>query len=84
VISAEGKSQEIDVLLQAGDSEAPVVSFLSPLNNTTVQDTVNVQVDARDNIGVKQVDFYVDGALRTSDTTPPFEYKWDTKNERDK
>ena len=47
--------------------------LVSPLSGT-----VTVSAMATDNVGVTQVDFFVDGALIGSDTASNFEVQWDT------
>ena len=37
-----------------------------------------VSAAASDNIGVRRVDFYVDGVLKASDTSAPYSLSWDT------
>ena len=40
--------------------------------------SVSVTAGASDNVGVTKVEFYLDGALRTTDTTSPYSWSWDT------
>jgi hypothetical protein len=61
-----------------GDTTAPTVSVTAPTNGSTVSGTVSVNATASDNVGVSKVEFYVDGALRSTDTTSPYSYSWDT------
>ncbi len=57
------------------DTTAPTVSISSPTSGTTiVGDAVSVTVTASDNIAVSKVDLYVDGALRTTDTSSPYSF----------
>lgn len=60
------------------DTQAPTVAIGQPADGTTVADTVVVSVDAADDVGVTQVDLYVDGTYFASDTTTPFGFSWDT------
>lgn len=64
---------------EARDDVAPTVSIASPSNNSTVTDTVVVQVQATDNTGVTKVEFYIDGILVSTKGTAPWEHKWPTK-----
>ncbi|MBU1260989.1 MAG: hypothetical protein KKI18_05080, partial [Planctomycetes bacterium] len=59
----------------------PTVSITSPLNGATVSGTVNVTADASDDNGVDKVGFYIDDVLKSTDTTSPYEYSWDTTAE---
>lgn len=54
------------------DVTPPTVSISSPANGATVSGTVNVTATASDNVGVTKVDFYVDGALKSTTTVSPF------------
>ncbi len=45
------------------DVEAPVITFLSPEDGSSVNRTVNINVTAQDNSGVTQVTIQVNGAL---------------------
>ena len=62
----------------AGDTTPPQVSISSPANNSTVSGTVNIQATATDNVGVSKVEFYVDNSLKSTDTSLPYAYSWDT------
>ena len=61
-----------------GDTTPPQVSITAPLNNATLSGSVNIQATASDNVGVTKVEFYVDNALKSTDTTSPYAYSWDT------
>jgi len=61
-----------------GDTTAPTVSITAPLNGATVVGTVAINATASDNVGVTKVEFYVDGALKSTDTTSPYSYSWDS------
>ncbi len=60
------------------DTTAPTTSLTAPANGSTVSGTVNIAANATDNTGVIRVEFYVDGALRSSDTSSPYSYSWNT------
>jgi Big-like domain-containing protein len=61
-----------------GDTTPPAVSITAPSNGATVSGTVAVNASASDNVGVTKVEFYLDGALKSSDTTSPYSWSWDT------
>jgi hypothetical protein len=61
-----------------GDTTPPTVSITAPLNGATVVGTVSINATASDNIGVTKVEFYVDGALKSTDMTSPYSYSWDS------
>lgn len=62
------------------DTTAPTTSLSAPADNSTatVGSTVNVAATATDNVGVSKVDFLVNGAVVSTDTTSPYEYAWNT------
>lgn len=78
-----------DAAGNAGTSAPQMISVSNGIDNTPptvtlnalaspASGTVTVSAIATDNIGVTQVDFFVDGVLIGSDTTSPFEALWDT------
>ncbi len=60
------------------DTTPPVTSITAPAAGSTVSGTVSVTASASDNVGVTNVQFYVDGALAGSDATSPYAYSWNT------
>ena len=61
------------------DQIPPVVSIFYPAQGATVARTVPIRVEAKDNVAVRHVLFYVDGKLHTVRMTdPPFSANWDT------
>jgi len=60
------------------DTAAPTASVASPSANTTLTGTVPVSATATDNVGVTKVEFYVDNAMKASDSSSPFSYSWST------
>ncbi|HWS70484.1 MAG TPA: Ig-like domain-containing protein, partial [Thermoanaerobaculia bacterium] len=60
------------------DTTAPTVSVTAPTAGSTVSGTVSINASASDNVGVAKVEFYVDGALRSTDTTSPYSWSWNT------
>jgi beta-lactamase superfamily II metal-dependent hydrolase len=61
-----------------GDITAPTTSITAPLAGATVSGTATVSASASDNIGVTKVEFYLDGALQSTDTTSPYSWSWNT------
>jgi hypothetical protein len=57
---------------------SPTISLTSPANNETVSGTVSVNATASDNVGVTSVGFYVNGELKSTDTSTPYLYSWNT------
>jgi hypothetical protein len=61
-----------------GDTQAPTVSITAPVSGATLVGTVSVTASASDNVGVTKVEFYLDGALKSTDTTSPYAWSFDT------
>lgn len=62
----------------ASDTTAPTASITAPANGATVSATVSVTANASDNVGVTKVEFYLDGVLKSTDTSSPYAWSWDT------
>jgi leucyl aminopeptidase len=60
------------------DPTPPTVALTAPAAGANVTGTTTMTANAADNIAVSRVDFFVDGALRGTDTTAPYSYGWDT------
>lgn len=60
------------------DTEAPTVTITNPAAGTTVSGMVSVTAVATDNVGVTQVEFYIDDVLKSTDTSSPYSWNWDT------
>ncbi len=60
------------------DTTPPTASITSPANGASVSGAITVAVSASDNVGVSQVQLYLDGALFATDTISPFSFAWDT------
>ncbi|OGN34500.1 MAG: hypothetical protein A3F98_01440 [Candidatus Yanofskybacteria bacterium RIFCSPLOWO2_12_FULL_41_8] len=58
----------------------PTVSITSLFSGLTVLGTMTINITATDNIGVTRTEFYVDGALKGTDSTWPYTLTWDTTN----
>ena len=62
------------------DTTPPVVTINSPADGAAVSGIINVQGTATDNVGVIQVEFYVDFQLVTSNPAGSFLFVWDTRS----
>ena len=63
----------------AGDTTPPSTSVTAPANGATVSSTVSVTATASDNIAVTKMEIYIDGTLRTSNTSATsLTYSWNT------
>ena len=58
--------------------QPPEISITSPLSGSNVSGSVSVEVSATDDIGIKKVEFYIDGVLKKIDKKSPYDYAWDT------
>ena len=63
------------------DTLPPTVSIDSPFNGAEISGQVTVTASASDDRGVTQVEFYVDGGLKATDTSDPYSYRWSTIKE---
>lgn len=63
-----------------GDATAPTVSITSPASGATVSGTVNVTVNATDNVAVTSVTYSVDGVSLATSSTAPFSTSWNVTN----
>jgi len=61
-----------------GDTTAPTTSITSPAAGATVSGTISVTASASDNVGVTKVEFYLDGALKSTSTTSPYSWSFNT------
>jgi hypothetical protein len=68
----------IFAVTSAPDTTPPTTSITAPTNGSTVSGTVNVTASASDNVGVTRVEFWIDGALASTDTTSPYGFSWVT------
>ncbi len=65
------------------DNTAPTVSITNPANGSTVSGTVSITADASDDNGISKVIFYIDGVSKSTDTSSPYSYSWNTTAESD-
>jgi hypothetical protein len=62
------------------DTTPPTVSVSTPINNSTVTDSVLISANASDNVRVEKVEFYIDGNLTHTRSTIPWQYNWVVQN----
>ncbi len=72
------------------DGTPPVASLTNPRTGVTVKDSLSVEVNATDNVRVKQVELLVDGksvglteTLPVSGTTGTYRFSWNSKTVSD-
>ena len=73
VLFASGDFGEV-----VADKEKPICNITAPANNATVNGKVTINADAKDNVGVTKVEFYVDGANIGTVNKTPYTIDWDT------
>ena len=66
------------------DTQVPTVSITSPTDGSCVSRGKNITISATasDNVGVKKVEFYINGSLLRTDTTKPYTASWRVPNTR--
>ena len=63
----------------APDTIPPTVYITAPAGGSTVSGTLNITADAADNVGVRGVQFVIDGTnFGAEDTQAPYSVAWDT------
>ena len=72
--NASGTESSYSNVVNVSETAAPTVSISSPASNATISGTVSVTASAADNVGVTKVEFYVNGVLKTTDTSTPYLY----------
>ncbi|XLZ71529.1 S8 family serine peptidase [Massilia sp. SR12] len=65
----------------AADTQAPSVSIVSP--GATVKGTINIDVNASDNMSISRVELYVGGVLLATDAAGPYSFAWDSTTRAD-
>ena len=60
------------------DNVPPTISISNPVSGQTVSGTINFTVNVDDNIGIAQVEFFIDGYSLGVVTEEPYSYLWDT------
>jgi subtilisin family serine protease len=63
----------------APDTTAPTASITSPSSGSTVSGMLTITANASDNVRVASVDLLVDGAVNSTDTSTPYNFKVNTK-----
>jgi immune inhibitor A len=68
----------MEATLSAGGDLPPSVTITNPADRDTVSGGVTVAASASDDVGVTQVEFFVDGVSIGLDTEAPYETAWDS------
>lgn len=56
------------------DNVAPTISITSPVDGTTIPNTVTITVDASDDKGITRIDYSIDGTVVGSATEAPYSF----------
>ncbi len=56
----------------------PTIEITSPSYRAVVSRTVTVRVNTSDDEGIDRVKFYIDGNLAKTDSSSPYNHRWDT------
>ena len=62
------------------DNVPPTISISNPVSGQTVSGTVNFTVNVDDNVGIAQVEFFIDGYSLGIVTEEPYSHLWDTSS----
>lgn len=62
------------VNFSAPDTTAPTTAISSPAAGSNLVGTIAVTATAADNVGVTKVELYIDGVLKSTDTTSPYSF----------
>lgn len=65
--------------LTGGDVTPPKVTLTAPMSGTTIAGLFTITATATDDVRVTKVEFYLDGALKSTDTSSPYSFSWDTR-----
>jgi hypothetical protein len=77
---AAGNSMTSNVVVFSLDKVAPTGNFISPLNASSLLPSTLLSASGTDNNGINRIEFYQGSVLLNSDTTPPFEFNWNTSS----
>lgn len=90
--TSTGTSPQINVTVNnsstppSTDNVPPTVSITNPSNGATLTGTATVSANASDNVGVTKVEFYANGTLISTQTTPvssTYSFGWETTKVQD-
>jgi hypothetical protein len=68
----------VSVIVNETSDKAPTVTITAPLEGAVVSDTVNITAEAKDDVGVYKVEYYIDGDYEGSDYYAPYSFSWYT------
>jgi beta-lactamase superfamily II metal-dependent hydrolase len=72
------QSFTLDNVAPVDDTTPPSTQVTAPAGGSIVSGTVTVAASASDNVGVTNVEFYLDGVLQSNDPSSPYAWSWNT------
>ncbi|HOC37767.1 MAG TPA: S8 family serine peptidase [Thermodesulfobacteriota bacterium] len=63
------------------DTQGPFVTIKQPANGSTVSNKTKITVSGTDNVGIKKIELFIDGKLKTSTSASTLNYNWNTQKE---
>ena len=75
----DAQTQPIAVFVDNEDNIPPTGFILYPYAGQTVDSLIVIQVSVSDNLGIDQVEFFIDGNSVGTDTEDPYTHDWDTE-----
>jgi len=76
---SQGHVVEVQNIAPVDDIEAPVVSISNPVDGSSVKRTVNIYVDASDNVQVAEIQLSINGSYVSSVAGSSLSYGWNTR-----
>lgn len=65
------------------DTEPPMVTIANPAPGSVISESISLNATATDGNGITSVAFYINGALRATDTAAPYSHAWNVDGEMD-
>jgi len=78
ITNPDGRTSTAIGTFNVATDQPPSVAINNLADQQAVSGVVTVSATATDDIGIQKVEFYLDGALATTDTTFPYQFVWDT------
>ncbi len=76
----DSQTQPMVLFVDNIDNIPPTGFILYPYAGQIVSDNIEIQVSASDNVGIAEVEFYLDGNLLSSDDQVPYAHEWNTNS----
>lgn len=77
--SGEGDTAPPPPPPSSSDTTIPTVAISQPTGGTVIRNSTPITASAADNVGVTQMQIYVDGQLKATSTTGSISYNWNSK-----